>query len=271
MDYLIDYSKKPKKTVAGQVAQNLGGFSLIELLAVIAVIAILSAILIPIVGSVRNSARTAKSLSNLRQLAVGIQIYSSDNKGFYPVGYFDDEPEDSNGQPILPPYGSNPPFTGERYWYQEIAPYIDQASNPESVGLSILVSPFVENNFGINPGETPGNYSVNGHICPDISIADDRVPAWNITGSPAEIILVGEGVTTANGTAMAVFENPADPWLPGSATFNAPNTAIGNTGESDDGALSYRANDYALVAFLDGHAEALRKGTVKNKNVIASP
>ena len=270
MDYLSDNFKHSKRTVTFRFTGKTGGFSLIELLAVIAAIVILSGILLPVINAARNSAWKTKSLSNLRQLAAGIQMYSSDNKGFYPIGYFDNDPRDGNDDPITTSYGSNPPFTSERYWYQEIAPYIDQVSDPENVDLSILVSPFAENNFGPGFNGTPCNYSVNGHMCPDISIADDRLPSWNITGNISEIILLGEGVSTSDGTAMAVFEDPADPWLPGSVTSKSPDTLISDTTESDDGALSYRANGYTLVAFVDGHAEALRKGTVKYKNIVTN-
>lgn len=271
MDQLSNSFRTLKKPSMIRITGNCSGFSLIELLAVIVVIAILSAILIPVVGVAKTSARKTKSLSNLRQLAAGIQMYSSDNEGFYPIGYFDTNPSDGDGNPIETVYGSNPPFAGERYWYQEISPYIDQLSNSESVDFSILVSPFDENVAGANPGEIHCSYSVNGHICADISIDDDRLPAWNLTGNKSEIILVGEGVTNSSGIAMAVFETPANPWIPGSVTSASLDTVIGNTSESDLGALSYRANGDTLVAFLDGHTEALERGTVRYKNVLARP
>lgn len=59
-------------------------FTLVELLTVIAVIAILAAILIPVVGSVRKRAATAKSISNLRQLGVAMIAFQTDNKGRNP-------------------------------------------------------------------------------------------------------------------------------------------------------------------------------------------
>jgi prepilin-type N-terminal cleavage/methylation domain-containing protein/prepilin-type processing-associated H-X9-DG protein len=59
-------------------------FTLIELLTVIAIIGILAAILIPVVGSVRESARTAQCASNLRQIGNGIALYAMDNQGNAP-------------------------------------------------------------------------------------------------------------------------------------------------------------------------------------------
>lgn len=53
------------------------GFTLIELLTVIAIIGILAAILIPAVGAVRIKAAQAKSSSNLRQIALGYNNYST--------------------------------------------------------------------------------------------------------------------------------------------------------------------------------------------------
>ena len=60
------------------------GFTLIELLVVIAIIAILAAILFPVFASVREHARMASCLSNLRQLGTGFMLYVDDNNGRYP-------------------------------------------------------------------------------------------------------------------------------------------------------------------------------------------
>lgn len=55
-------------------------FTLIELLTVIAIIGILAAILIPVVGAVRESARNAQCVSNLRQIGMAF-VASSDDFG----------------------------------------------------------------------------------------------------------------------------------------------------------------------------------------------
>ncbi len=54
------------------------GFTLIELLVVIAIIAILAAILFPVFARAREKARQASCVSNLKQIALGLAMYSQD-------------------------------------------------------------------------------------------------------------------------------------------------------------------------------------------------
>lgn len=54
------------------------GFTLIELLVVIAIIAILAAILFPVFAQARDKARAAACLSNVKQIALGVQMYTQD-------------------------------------------------------------------------------------------------------------------------------------------------------------------------------------------------
>jgi prepilin-type N-terminal cleavage/methylation domain-containing protein len=54
-------------------------FTLIELLVVIAIIAILAAILFPVFAQAKFAAKKTTSISGLKQIALGLQIYSNDS------------------------------------------------------------------------------------------------------------------------------------------------------------------------------------------------
>ncbi len=54
------------------------GFTIVELLVVVSIIALLIGILLPAIGKARDKARTATSLSNLRQLAIAHNAYAGD-------------------------------------------------------------------------------------------------------------------------------------------------------------------------------------------------
>jgi prepilin-type N-terminal cleavage/methylation domain-containing protein/prepilin-type processing-associated H-X9-DG protein len=69
------------RTVTGQIR----GFTLVELLVVIGIIALLISILLPTLAKARESATTVKSLSNLRQIATGLELYRNEFRGVYPV------------------------------------------------------------------------------------------------------------------------------------------------------------------------------------------
>lgn len=72
-----------------------GAFTLIELLTVIAIIGILAAILIPTIGRVRESARSASCSSNLRQIGTALILYAGDNRDTFPSATRSKLPEES--------------------------------------------------------------------------------------------------------------------------------------------------------------------------------
>ncbi len=59
-------------------------FTLIELLVVIAIIAILAAILFPVFAQAKMAAKKAATLSNQKQISLGVTMYAGDNDDVYP-------------------------------------------------------------------------------------------------------------------------------------------------------------------------------------------
>ena len=95
------------------------GFTLIELLVVIAIIAILAAILFPVFAKAREKARQSSCLSNVKQLELAIQQYTSDYDMVHMYA----------GLPTPVAATANGPYTGggtNRWWWfsNMLMPYV---------------------------------------------------------------------------------------------------------------------------------------------------
>ena len=77
------------------------GFTLIELLVVIAIIGILAAMVFPVFARARESARKAVCLSNVKNVALAIQMYLADNNDTLP-------PSDESNHAAMDYFNANP-------------------------------------------------------------------------------------------------------------------------------------------------------------------
>jgi len=196
-------------------------FTLIELLTVIAIIGILAAILIPVVGKVRESARAAQCLSNIRQVGLAMLTYANENDGILPTSGGLDEGEIAATDWIL--------------WRRP----------EEQIRHSALV-PYLGGSF------TPDIYR-----CPSDENVDNRAYRFSFSLNRA----VGEfsgsprfaGLAQLNGRVHNV-PDPSRIIL--MAEEAAPNDSSAWLGFPED-SLTERHGGRGHVSFIDGHVKAV--------------
>src|SRR5437773_4162949 len=68
----------------GNIRRKQTGFTMVELLVVCAIIFLLAALLLPALSRARENGRKIACLNNLKQLGYALQIYTTDNDGWFP-------------------------------------------------------------------------------------------------------------------------------------------------------------------------------------------
>src|SRR5687768_10177580 len=118
------------------------GFTLIELLVVIAIIAILAAMLLPALARAKEQGRSARCISNVRQMALALTLYADDH-GFYPPRHF---PGNTPGHLLS--------------WYDALTPYLMKWTNSSTVFTCPSFKFRHANTIGLG---VPGDHGVGGY------------------------------------------------------------------------------------------------------------
>lgn len=98
------------------------GFTLVELVACLAVIGVIISLLVPVLASSRQSAWSAKCLSQLRQIGVAFELYKTNSREHYPFADDSVNVPDGRVEPVTllssilgvePPRATAPDTTNE--------------------------------------------------------------------------------------------------------------------------------------------------------------
>jgi prepilin-type N-terminal cleavage/methylation domain-containing protein/prepilin-type processing-associated H-X9-DG protein len=257
-----------------------GVFTLIELLVVIAIIAILASMLMPALGRAREYGRTAVCASNVKQLAVGMQLYSVDYDDSLPWCW-------SNGMDSNPwecqVYGGNT-------WATVIYPYIETTAVYTCPSYKFSTAkpiygfnngmPYLVNNHyrantylgwnGYGPGPAPGFATIgnaNGHRFKTISVAGTNREMF---GFPVKLSQVSPA-----DQKVCLFDGYADwqPYVPSPSYGRSAYTGgLGGDRTLESSYANYwkrpnigvwheRATN---MAFMDGHLETVRANDKRN-------
>ncbi|HEX8551140.1 MAG TPA: DUF1559 domain-containing protein [Abditibacteriaceae bacterium] len=249
------------------------GFTLIELLIVIAIIAILAAILFPVFARARENARRSSCASNLKQLGMGIRMYTDDADGIFPFfstsglpGYV--SPQDLGDLAVA--HGPSGWNRNDLKWSHLIYPYVKS--------VQVYVCPNTGNARALGRNVS---YGYNYHYLSYSRSAADGGPYYARDSAiefPAEMVAIadsdGTGTTepylsAADGNSPGVKLNHGysldPPTLPSPVAGSGAAARTPSTGGLRS-RVSERHLGGANVAWADGHVKWMKRDLLEKDN-----
>ena len=247
--------------------QSRRAFTLIELLVVIAIIAILAAILFPVFAQAKAAAKATVALSNVKQLSLGMIMYSGDA-------------DDVNVRRRRQDYAPGGPVTNEVSWKSMVQPYVKSIdlyrdpANTASKFKDLHSDPNVRALYGWMPAVLPANeIFVRGYYVPNLFVNggfQDDNPSKSISSSqlsdPAGIYNLVEGKRFIEDMA------PFNGWLQDVDSDTAYlGGANAKTGLQWVPSSDKWSNKAMAAGYQDGHAKRIAYSQACGRDYMSKP
>jgi general secretion pathway protein G len=212
-------------------------------LVVIGIIAVLISILLPTLGKARESARTIKCLSNLRQLGLATTMYAGEARGFLPY------PTTTKGEQVL--------------WYNVLDPFLQARTSDARTGVAagrsyrefkqcVVFESFEGGKFTGNQDalkEFSRTYKMNSMLRHNNPYAQARVTE---VPNPSNFVYLGDS------NSMDQTGPIAGQWENGQFSMEVND-------KTQAGPALRHNKDGANILFVDGHAETIYLSTIKKQ------
>lgn len=177
--------------MAGRNRTSLRGFTLVELLVVIAIIGILVALLLPAVQAAREAARRIQCTNQLKQLALSVMNYESQQGAFPPAGRYSgawgiDKSKGACATGTFVDtrslaYATSPTAGAGTSWMLDIMPFMEESALYDQWDQT--------SNIGRYRADTPGNADLAG-----TDIAQFYCPSRRSTIRTEDLEMLGNGI-----------------------------------------------------------------------------
>jgi prepilin-type N-terminal cleavage/methylation domain-containing protein/prepilin-type processing-associated H-X9-DG protein len=250
----MEMSFEPVQASANPARRS--AFTLIELLVVIAIIAILAAMLLPALARAKTRAKSIASISNLRQLGLGLKMYHDDQGSRFP------------GHSLLAVAGQP-----RIRWADLLFPYMETPRVYQSPLLTAQDMPLMNKPFAHTaPGgvETPGvteyyggygyNYQYLGNTRQPGGVAPFHASDVSIRRSD-QTVAIGD----TKGTRLGSASNPYGVGGSGVYVLDPPlgSVALGSTGSRKSSVTPGAGNAYYEGG---GDGSELQRATPSDRN-----
>ena len=233
-------------------------FTLVELLVVIAIIAILAALLLPALAAAKEKARETVCSNNQKQLALGMQMYVNGNEDIFPGlaslhnGY---QPTDwiywRTNTALYPPVEKSPIIAQSGVVNKSMFRCPSDWNDTDRISQSDSVGPYFYSysftGYGVSLTEFWGLDGDHNFGMASVFTGDPAHPTANFFKQSYVVNPSGKIMLAEEPGSMSRKDTPYDDWI----------VAQDGRWMPDRDALTVRHGGKAVVAFCDGHIEAV--------------